>query len=155
VREFSDYLKRHLITSGLRTQMALAAAIGMDYGQLNKIFTGKTQRPEIETLNKIAPAIKRPIAEVMTAAGYPAPVEDELPVSLIQLSLSDPDESFDPEAIVAYVESRPGMHFQDRLRQRREALPRAAYVRLCISLFRAWSSNSDLALTASELMLSQ
>lgn len=70
---FGDYLKRHLKTSELRTQMALAAAIDMDYGQLNKIFTGKTQRPEIETLEKIAPAIKRPIEEVMLAAGYPAP----------------------------------------------------------------------------------
>lgn len=70
--EFSNYLKRHLVTSGLRTQMALAAAIEMDYGQLNKIFTGKTQRPEIETLTKIAKAIKRPVQEVMDAAGYPS-----------------------------------------------------------------------------------
>jgi hypothetical protein len=47
---FKDYLHRHVRASGLRTQMALAKAIDMDYGQLNKIFRGKTQRPEIETL---------------------------------------------------------------------------------------------------------
>lgn len=127
----------------------------MDYGQLNKIFTGKTQRPEIETLNKIAPAIKRPIAEVMTAAGYPAPIDDPQPIAPVQLPLSDPDESFDPEAIVAYVESRPGIHFQDRLRQRREHLSRPAYVRFCVSLFRAWSSDSDLALTSAELSMNE
>lgn len=71
VAEFKDYLRRHLVSSGVRTQLALSQATEIDYGQLNKIFTGKTKRPEIETLQKIAPVIKRPIAEVMAAAGYP------------------------------------------------------------------------------------
>jgi len=71
--DFGSYLRRHLVTSGLRTQLALSRELGMDYAQLNKIVTGKTARPEIETLERIAPAIKRPLGEVLLAAGYRAP----------------------------------------------------------------------------------
>jgi transcriptional regulator with XRE-family HTH domain len=71
--EFGAYLRRHLTSSGLRTQLAVSRELGMDYAQLNKIVTGKTKRPAIETLERIAPAIKRPLGEVLLAAGYHAP----------------------------------------------------------------------------------
>jgi len=74
--EFGAYLRRHLTSSGLRTQLALSRELGMDYAQLNKIVTGKTKRPAIETLERIAPAIKRPLGEVLLAAGYHAPAPE-------------------------------------------------------------------------------
>lgn len=146
---FKDYLHRHVRASGLRTQMALAKAIDMDYGQLNKIFRGKTQRPEIETLEKIAPAIRRPIEEVMRAAGYPVPPPsgDEVARRLVVQALGS-DEEYDSEAIVAYVEGRPGKLFQEQLAEARRARPYPDYVEFCVSIFRAWESDSDLGLKA-------
>ena len=57
---FKDYLRRQLRASGVGTQLALAGATGIDYGQLNRIFTGKTQRPEIlQTGESITDALRR------------------------------------------------------------------------------------------------
>jgi len=70
---FVAYLAQRLRTSGLNTQSALARESGIHVTYINRIFKGRILRPEIETLEKIALAIKRPIEEVMRAAGYPAP----------------------------------------------------------------------------------
>lgn len=98
-RDFACYLREQLARSGVRTQLALAERIEMDYGQLNKIFTGKTQRPEMETIRKLAAGLGRPVAEVAIAAGYDVPdghteeqaKEDELLGLLRQLERMRPD----------------------------------------------------------------
>lgn len=68
---FAEYLRRAIISSGLVSQSALARETGIDVTYINRMAKGRILRPEIETLEKIAPAIKRPLQEVMDAAGYP------------------------------------------------------------------------------------
>lgn len=153
--EFRAYLRRHLRTSGLGTQIALSQAIGMDYGQLNKIFTGKTQRPEIETLEKIAPAIGRPIDEVMRAAGYPvrralATVESG-PPHPTQFRLFDDEDIFDVQEMIDYVEARPGRHYQERIAIQKARLSPVDYRRWAIGVFNAFRSNSNVALDSLEM----
>lgn len=151
---FKDYLRRQLRTSRVGTQQALSRAIGMDYGQLNKIFTGKTQRPEIETLEKIADAIDRPLDEVLGAAGYPldrARVAVALAARPTQYRLFDDDDTFTEQEMVDYVVSRPGRHYQERIAIQRRRLDPASFRRWCVGVFNAFRSNSNLALQSLEL----
>ncbi len=133
------------------TQVELARRAGVSQNYISKLENGEIELPQRGTMEALGAPLNLTVGDFYRAAGMLEGVEETSAPQLIQLPLSDPDESFDAEAIVAYVESRPGQHFQDRLRRRREALRREDYVRLCISLFRAWSSNSDLALSAWEL----
>lgn len=152
--EFKDYLRRQLRVSGVGTQQALSRAIGMDYGQLNKIFTGRTQRPEIETLEKIARAIDRPIDEVLSAAGYPLD-RGRMAVALAteptQYRLFDDDDTFTEQEMVDYVVSRPGRHYQERIAVQRRRLDPIRFRRWCVGVFNAFRSNSNLALQSLEL----
>src|SRR5262245_39485601 len=90
---FKDYLRRQIAASGIGTQLALARLTGIDVSYVNRIATGRILRPEIETLEKLATALGRPIAEVMRAAGYPTPRPDP-PASprLVLLSPAGPEE---------------------------------------------------------------
>lgn len=72
---FAAYLRRHIVTSGLMSQSALSRATNIDVSYINKIAKGRVLRPEIETLEKLQPALKRPIKEIMRAAGYPEGAE--------------------------------------------------------------------------------
>ncbi len=77
-RDFAEYLMRQIKASGLGSQAALARATEIDVTYINRIVKRRILRPEIETLEKIAPAIKRPIDEVMRAAGYPSPQVEQV-----------------------------------------------------------------------------
>lgn len=139
------------------TQVELAKRAGLSQNYISKLESGEIDLPQRGTLEALGEQLDLTVADFYRAAGVLDSDEETPPAkpAPIQLPLSDPDESFDPDAIVAYVESRPGIHFQDRLRQQRERLSRADYVRFCVGLFRAWSSNSDLALTSVELSAEQ
>jgi transcriptional regulator with XRE-family HTH domain len=147
--EFKVYLRRHIRTSGVNSQSELARRTGIDVSYINKIAMGRIMRPEIETLEKIAPVIRRPIEEVMRAAGYPVPPPsgEEVARRLVIQALGS-DEEYDSDAIVAYVESRPGKVFQEQMAEARRSRPYPDYVEFCVSIFRAWESNSDLGLKA-------
>lgn len=136
------------------TQVQLGERAGLTQDYISKLERGSIDMPQRGTLQALGQALGISQPEFFRAAGImdeadgePAPARP----AAIQLPLSDPDEQFDPAAIVAYVESRPGDGFQRRLRARKERMTPEGYIRFCISLFRAWSSNSHLALDAAEL----
>lgn len=145
---------REAIAGKRMSEAAYARKIGMSATYLSRVLNDPKYRPEPETVARFADGLD---LAAETVAGW-TDIADVLGAALVdpapapvQLPLSDPDEQFDAEGIVAYVESRPGVRFQERLRVRRERYSRDAYVRFCVSLFRAWSSNSHLALDAAEM----
>jgi len=133
------------------SQSQLAAATGINQTYISRVERGEVEVPQRATLEKFGAALGISLPDFYRAAGMLEGAVTEDSPTPFQLPLSDPDEQFDPAAIVAYVESRPGDGFQRRLQARRERLNREAYTRFCVSLFRAWSSNSHLALEAAEL----
>lgn len=65
-----------------------------------------------------------------------------------------PDVSKAPNvaAIIAYVEAKPDARFLDWLAGRRAALLAPVYVRGCIRIYAAWSSNAELLLEGLEIL---
>lgn len=153
--EFADYLQQQLRASGIGSQLALARKMDMDYAQLNKIFRGKTQRPELETIARFAAALGRPVVEVARAAGYPIPAENAgasprqpVPAAFVD-AFSEMADVADEE-IVAYVEAKPGRYHRAMMARERQRRSWPSYVRFCRGIFRAWTSNQQLALEASD-----
>jgi len=132
-------------------QYELAKRARITQGHLWKIENGEYKLPSRKTRDKLGPLLGLSEEDWFRAAGVlPGEPGETAEPAPRQLSFDDPDEAFDPAAIVAYVESRPGIGFQQRLKAQRDRLSQPDYERFCIGLFRAWSSNSHLALTAIE-----
>ena len=141
-----------LILARFPSQRKFAQQIDMDPTYLNRIIKGSVQRPDPETIAKMADALGYDSDELMVLAGYPARgVPDSAPAPM-RLPMESGDEQFDVGQIVAYIEARPGDVFKRRLARQKLLRTPEAYVRLCVRLFRAWASNSDLAMDAVEMV---
>lgn len=127
-----------------------AGGLSQDY--ISKLENGIIDTPQRGTMNALADALGVPVATLYRAAGMMEGVEDLPDPAPIQLHMDDTDQVFDVGQIVAYVEARPGDEFKRRLARQKLRRTPEAYVRLCVRLFRAWSSNSDLAMDAVEMV---
>lgn len=151
--EFKDYLRRHLATSGVRTQTALALELEMDYGQLNKIFMGRTKRPEPETVRRIAEILKRPPSEALLAAGYPASIaelpapavagSDALGPRVVRVITRRGERDLDLDKVITYVEAKPEPEHQEMIARWKEGMTFPDYERVVLRLYLAWDSNAD------------
>jgi hypothetical protein len=56
------------------------------------------------------------------------------------------DRPFSPTQIVAYVESKPDATFQAQLGREKSRRTPESYARLCLRIYRAWTSNADLVM---------
>jgi transcriptional regulator with XRE-family HTH domain len=71
IRAFGHALLEFLEASRHRNQRQFALAIGMEPTYLNRIVKGLVQRPDPETLQKMATALGKPYGELLDLAGYP------------------------------------------------------------------------------------
>lgn len=69
----ASYLRRALAESGIASQRELARLAGLDGSHVNRIFQGRTLRPEVETLERLAEALGKPAAELAALCGYAVP----------------------------------------------------------------------------------
>jgi transcriptional regulator with XRE-family HTH domain len=147
VESFGKTLLGYIAASRFRSQRQFAKAIEMEPTYLNRIIKGNVQRPDPETLRKMADALERPYALLMDDAGYP-PMPDAFMPPTPTPSPIEADRPFNPAQIVAFVESKPDEVFQAQLvqeRERRMAKP-GSYERLCLRIYRAWTSNAELVM---------
>lgn len=137
-------------------QYQLAKKSGVKQGHLSKIESGEFALPRRPTRDKLSKVLGFADEDYFRAAGVLGPPDDddqeppEERFAPVQLRLSDPDQTFDPEVIVRYVEAQPNPQFQERLRKQRERRTRASYVRFCVSLFRTWNVTADNVLSEAE-----
>lgn len=149
---FGEWLARAILASGLGTQRALAERSGIDVAAINRYVRGKVERPEYENIVRIAEALGRPIEDVAEAAGLPLVRDRDEPEHGASVG-ADGTRGYSPAevaAIVAYIESRPGEQYRDRLRAQRERRTRESYEAFCLKLYEAWGMNADLALSVAE-----
>jgi len=141
-------VRAHRERMGL-TQTELAERSGLRQTYISQVEKGEIVQPRDHNLDALGRVLGLSRADFYRAAGMfeglpdaPAPT---------QLTLSEPDEDFDAEQIVRYVEAKPGARFRADMAELRAMLPYPEYVRLCVSIFGAWSSNGNLAVTAVQL----
>lgn len=129
---------------GLRgwTQEELADASGLAQTTVSAIESGRVSRTSADNIERLARAFavtRRSLyeaAELIEPEGEPEPTVGEHGTPL------------DISAIVRYVESRPGVEYQERLTRLRTLLPPDQYTALLVRIFTAWEANSELALDA-------
>jgi transcriptional regulator with XRE-family HTH domain len=148
VRPFGETLLGLIEASRYGSQRQFAIAIGMEPTYLNRIVKGYVQRPDPETLARMAEALGLPYAELAKLAGYPSPGagngggNGEPPAPPAE----EVDRAFDPAAIVAYVEAKPDPQHRAQLARQKARRTPESYTRLCLRINRAWTSNADLVL---------
>lgn len=142
MKSFGDVLLGFIEVSRYRNQRQFAIAIGMESTYLNRIIKGKVQRPDAETLAKMAKALDRDYDELMELAGYPPMASGGHGGVLPPV---EPDAPLDVARIVAFVESHPDRRFRAELAEIKAEIPDDSYVEMCIDTFRAWLSNGNLA----------
>jgi len=124
------------------TQEELADASGLAQTTVSAIESGRVSRTSADNIERLARAFgvtRRSLyeaAELIEAEGEPEP------------GPLDTSPGLDTAAIVRYVESRPGEHYQQRLARLRTLLPDDQYEALLVRIYTAWEANSELALDA-------
>jgi len=73
---FGDYIKRRLKELG-KTQRAAAAAMGVSYTYFADVANGRIKRPGAEFCRKLADVLEVSPVEVLRAAGWLPPEDDE------------------------------------------------------------------------------
>jgi transcriptional regulator with XRE-family HTH domain len=145
VKSFGETLLGYIAASDFRSQRQFALAIEMEPTYLNRIIKGNVQRPDPETLRKMADKLDRPYAELLEAAGYP-PIggygNDE---TRAPLPPGIPDAPLDVRRIVAFVESHPDASFRAELLEIKAEIAPEDYEAMCVDTWRAWLSNGQLA----------
>jgi transcriptional regulator with XRE-family HTH domain len=145
VKSFGETLLGYIAASDFRSQRQFALAIEMEPTYLNRIIKGNVQRPDPETLRKMADKLDRSYAELLEAAGYPPIGGSDNGETRRPLAPVEPDAALDPERIVKFVESHPDASFRAELAEIRAEIADEDYVAMCVDTFRAWLSNGQLA----------
>jgi transcriptional regulator with XRE-family HTH domain len=83
---FGKYISKLRIQAGFDTQAALGKAAGVESSTISRIETGDTKNPNIETLRKLAPFLKKSHVELMDMAGYSWNPED------VESIIKDPEK---------------------------------------------------------------
>lgn len=134
------------------SQERLAALVGVTQTYISKIEVGKVKLPMRELVDRLAAALELPVSAIMEEAGVLEGV-DERAASRRFYEPNDARADYTPAevaAIVAYVESRPGPAYRERLAVQKAHRTPERYERLCVKLFEAWGVDADLALSAAE-----
>lgn len=128
------------------TQDELAFRSGVPQATISTLESGKVNRTSHGNMEKLAGALGVTNRDLYEAAG----LIEAAPASPIQASPEVPERGMplDTQAKIAYVESRPGTHFQAQLAVLRDDLTRQQYEDLLVRIFAAWEANSELALGA-------
>jgi transcriptional regulator with XRE-family HTH domain len=125
------------------SQTELAERMGWAQTYLSRVERGEVDVPQRATLEKLGGLLGLRLEEFYRAAGMldgievvagepPAPPPEER------------DRAFDPAAIVAYVEAKPDPKHRAQLARQKARRTPESYTRLCLRLYRAWTSNADL-----------
>ena len=135
-----------------------ADQIGMSRTHLSRVLNNPNYRPELETVRRYADGLGVDAAEVARwIPGYIGatpegeagePLRTPVPAAFTD-AFSEMAHLTDEE-IVAYVEAKPGRYHRELLLRERERRQWPSYVRFCRNIFRAWTSNEQLALEAAE-----
>lgn len=143
-KPFGGHLLDLLARRGV-SQRRFAQSIDMDPTYLNRIIKGTVQRPDPETIAKMATALDMPYAELAVMAGYPQDGVGQEPAPPMLVAVPRDSDRLSVAEMVAAVEAHPGEEFQRRLRAKHNSLPRPNYVSFCVDLFRMWEGNAIMA----------
>ena len=145
---FSARLRRAIRQRGM-SEAAYARKIGMSATYLSRILNDDAYRPSPETVRRFADGLGEAVEEVASWTDIAATLglgrdngSDESPPA--------EDKAFDPAMIVAWVEAKPDAGFQADMAKQKARRSPASYERLCLSIYRAWTSNADLVLSELE-----
>lgn len=133
------------------SQERLADRTGISQTYISRIERGDVAFPNDETLAKLGEALHLTRADFFREAAGGGEGDDV--VSRRFYEPGDARAAYTPAevaAIVAYVESRPGPAYRERLAAQKAHRTPERYERLCVKLFEAWGVDADLALSAAE-----
>lgn len=126
------------------TQSELARRSGLRQNYISDVEKGNVAVPRDHNLDALGAVLGLSRGEFYRAAGMLQGLAEAAPPPPPPAE----DEPWDPAAVVAYVESKPGAKFRAQLAEERARLPYPEYVAFCEDIYRAWSSNANLALRA-------
>lgn len=127
-----------------------ARTIDMDPTQLAATLRPH-RRPTVETLDRFSVALGWNPNVLREWYGYALA---DVGMAPVPVPPTEGDRPFDPTLIVRYVESKPDEEFQAGLareKERRRGKP-GSYERLCLRIYRAWTSNADLVMGELEVV---
>lgn len=141
-------VRRARVAKGL-TQGELALQTGLRQTYISQVEGGEIRLPRDHNLDALGKALGISRAEFYSESGMLDDIEGNPPPprQLALISLTG-EEEYEADALVAYVESRPGRIFQQQLAEARRERTYDEYVEFCLSIFRAWESNSNLGIKA-------
>jgi transcriptional regulator with XRE-family HTH domain len=139
--EFARFLRDAMALRGFGDrggQARLARASGIDTSYLNRIAQGKVERPEPETLRKLAQALPWSLDELARAA-------ERLPAEVAQNGPPDGyDSGREPSLLrdaVARLEADPDEELQEFLKEVRRVETSEGYRQIVEYLAGAWKGN--------------
>ncbi len=71
------YLRQAMDAAGFSTASALAQALGVNDSVVSRWLSGKTQT-EVQMIRRLAPLLRRPVLELLVAAGHIEPAEAKM-----------------------------------------------------------------------------
>jgi transcriptional regulator with XRE-family HTH domain len=140
VDETFGQMVRRLRKARRWTQEKLGEVAVLDQSTISAIEKDKGERT-VGTVTKLAEAFGAEPLEWLVLAGLVRSAEVPAP------SLLPPaDRVFDVDQIVRFVESKPDDDFLAALARQRDRRKRESYQRLCVRIYRAWTSNADMVM---------
>lgn len=141
VETFGAMVRRRRKLRRWSQEMLGRQADGLDQATVSLVEHDKG-RPTLDTVGRLASAFGEDPQEWFHLANLiPRPPAETAPTG---------DGPFDPLKIVAFIESHPDPVFQKDLADLKRDYPGAAYERMCMSIYRAWTSNGFLALNVAK-----
>lgn len=126
------------IVAKVGTLAAFARQLEMDPTQLSATLRPH-RRPTVETLDRFSVVLGYPPNELRRWYGY---LRDDQAVEPLVMQ----DKKYDPARVIAFVESHPDDQFCATLAREKARRTREGYEWLCFRIFRAWTSNAELAM---------
>lgn len=126
------------------SQEQLGVKAGLDQSTVSQVELDKGERTA-ETVKRLASALGQPQAVFLRLAGI---IDDavHLEMTAVPVPPTEGDRPFDPVQIVAFVESKPDELFQSDLARERLRRTVESYTRLCLRIYKAWTSNAELVM---------
>jgi transcriptional regulator with XRE-family HTH domain len=131
------------------TLAEFARRVDMKETQLSATLRAN-RRPNVETLDRFSAVLGWPLNELRRWYGYAVAEEHDEASPLLRFVAAE-EATITPDVIVAYVENKPGLAWREQVRAVRERLPYDRYERWCLGIYRAWTSNGQLAIESVEL----